>query len=337
MIPRRQTVYLITQILHVFPEAKILVLAPRTRDARGIWQGLIDEHTGEFIGLCVHSVYRPGRCVVGTVAPRCFSADIVVVANAEEMTGERATEHIQRATSAMTRVYTLISRSDALTYKQQLLIEAMSGPVIYTAADMSTQPTIKLYDVEPPPMTPPPNQKAAKAISALERKRALWHDDRRNDFIASIAEAVAAGDMNKLWEMPLFLDVEELYSDKPSVAILVESKEHGLELIKRLPQWPLRTRHGDITHPNYQMGDQLDHDHLIVTLAYLRERGVDTDVLIQASGHRSHPTRQAARPQMGEAATAGELAELAELEGKSTPWAVIRVGDGWQSPGSSSL
>src|SRR5262249_37347187 len=75
--------------------------------------------------------------------------------------------------------------------------------------------------------------------TSLERKRRhVWRAGRRNDFIAALTDALVGRDRATLWGHGLFLGAEDdayFTGPAPSVTVLVESPEHGRELLKRLP------------------------------------------------------------------------------------------------------
>lgn len=130
----------------------------------------------------------------------------------------------------------------------------------------------------------PPWCRSLGLLDALERKRqAYWHNDPRNDFITQISSAIATGDAEKLWQLGLFLDEDGTkMAHFPAVAVLVESTEHGRELLRRLPGWRLLNR----TPGSKQVlaaGARLDK--VIFTLARAGTLPtIDTDVVIRADG-----------------------------------------------------
>lgn len=141
----------------------------------------------------------------------------------------------------------------------------------------------------------PPEFRSVSGLTELGRKRRYcWHNEQRNDLIAVLANAFWNGDREQLWKHGLLLTKDQdvfLTADTRSVAILVESTEHGRELCRRLPGWKLwdavpRPAQPD-RHPTDapSIWDLGVLNKVVFTLmqASLMEN-VYTDVLIVASG-----------------------------------------------------
>jgi hypothetical protein len=129
-------------------------------------------------------------------------------------------------------------------------------------------------------MLPVPFHRARTPADALGRKRALyWRNGPRNDFLAAVARAVVAGRRTtpprpvypESWPMPR----------KPAVAVVVESPEHGRELLRRLPGWRLRAAAG-CTYP--EAAESGNGVGIVATESYLAESGASAHVLVRATG-----------------------------------------------------
>jgi hypothetical protein len=121
----------------------------------------------------------------------------------------------------------------------------------------------------------------------------MWDNDRRNEAIARLAAALAAGDMTAPWEYGLFLDDDpDLRScAERRVAVLVESPEHARTLGRLLPGWRVLCADGaDLGTVGRAgaagVGPEVRDDlpgRAIVTWLHARGR-IEADVVIRADG-----------------------------------------------------
>jgi hypothetical protein len=137
------------------------------------------------------------------------------------------------------RVYGFVPPDLRLSVATRLGLLARFGPIHRAPSPCGAEAAVTVLWVQPP-WAPPVGD-----IPALERKRlAYWRDDERNDLIATVATAFRAADQRTLWEHGLLLadgdDGGVLGQGTPAVTVLVESTEHGRELLRRLPCWELR-------------------------------------------------------------------------------------------------
>jgi hypothetical protein len=157
-------------------------------------------------------------------------------------------------------------------------LESQLGPVIDSVPDPTCQAAeVRVLVADSPPVAFP------GCVDALDRKRrTIWRCNRRNAAVAEIAEALAAGCLEPLWQHGLLLDSDDAFrhvaGHGPRVAVLVESPEHGRALkTKLLPDWRLLTGVAaaeDRTAPL---------DRAIVTLVHAASlEQCDVDVLVRA-------------------------------------------------------
>ena len=114
----------------------------------------------------------------------------------------------------------------------------------------------------------------------------MWHHKERNKLVAAVAEAAVSSDTASLRR--LGLRNEHLaalrHSKDPAVNVLVESPEHGRELLSLLPEWPLLADGSAAINPASH-GDTPDTvGPAIVTTAYAAQHVLDPDVVIRATG-----------------------------------------------------
>lgn len=123
--------------------------------------------------------------------------------------------------------------------------------------------------------------------NGLIRKRChLWHNEKRNQQIATIAESFADGNWDRLTACGITVDAiqqqRQAIGQHPHIAILVESPEHARSLRRVLPGWRMATgrRLADQHLPTFP----LDAQRVIITQARARAAGLAADVIIRADG-----------------------------------------------------
>jgi len=156
-------------------------------------------------------------------------------------------------------------------------LEAMSGQVIYEIEP--GRPAVEVLWLQSPQ-----SQACGSGRRSLEWKRTgFWHNDRRNEYIASVARAFVEQSMKKLRKYGVrFQGDKPAYtnSDAPEVVLLVESIEHGRELLKQLDGWMLFDRAaGERSNTT-----EADPRGKIITATRAAMDGLEADVVIQAVG-----------------------------------------------------
>jgi len=158
----------------------------------------------------------------------------------------------------------------------QMRLESICGPEIWSEVD----PPAAVHVV----FVPSPSSTVQPDLTALARKwQAIWHNDQRNDAIAELATAIVTGDAQTFSRRNenLTQQLSQL-SPRPRTAILVDSPEHGRQLIKRLPDWELITACPD---EDGCIEDASGPNHLeIITEAIAATDGIEADVMVVASG-----------------------------------------------------
>jgi hypothetical protein len=167
------------------------------------------------------------------------------------------------------RTYGVLLTSERLERRSQLLVEGILGPPIFEVPDPRGPRSRVVILTFEPPWSPAP-----LGLSALERKRqCIWRADLRNHAVAEVAEAIAAGDVERLWPHGLLL--EQQRADPRRVAVVVESPEHARALLAALPGW----------HP-FDAGAVLDRTVLTIVQAS-RLAAADCDAILWAAGGTS--------------------------------------------------
>ncbi|MGE0760106.1 MAG: hypothetical protein AB7O38_24045 [Pirellulaceae bacterium] len=157
----------------------------------------------------------------------------------------------------------------------RLVLEAIYGPVIYCDPALRD----RLYGATVV-FTAPQYGIDWLPKDALDRKRALWSDRRRNAHIVRTALDVPTG---RLPDVTAANTDNGVAIDDPTVVIVVESVAHALHLHRLLPDWSLLT--GQLEQDlrrEYQSGEP--RGHTIATFLGAAAVGVHADVVVRADG-----------------------------------------------------
>lgn len=270
----------IAVICQRFRYANILVMVGTEKRAWQIWNGLV-EHLADDVALYTHSNYDRASCVVSTYRSlELRLGDIIILPEPVEAIGKRASDIISLLQKRQRRTYALVQPNVRLSPREQILLEQLTGPVIYDPCPQKVAVYVSMMDVHSTPVV--------DETDGLTWKRtAYWLNDRRNVAIAAIAQGAAGGDMAAFWDAGILLDEKEDYLQNivPSdVTVLLESTEHGRELHRLLPDWHLRhLRPGESITAAPAAGIQGPAGE-IATVAYAAQHGVQAGILIRTDG-----------------------------------------------------
>lgn len=163
-----------------------------------------------------------------------------------------------------------------------LTLEAFFGPVV---ADLTRlEDTLTSVTVVWLPAAAYP---AGRPSTSLDRKRdVFWKNAARNQLLAIVAAALGDGDQRALQSAGVDsikqLVQPRLDTDGLTVAIVVENREHGRQLLSHLPRWSL------IDAPDKVLLLGEIPRQAIVTLPVAQECWPDADVVIYAAGNGDH-------------------------------------------------
>jgi len=283
-IPRRDVCSAIVATCRGFPAANIVIVAANKRQGRyylRVLRNLFGDSVGKaFGGICdVDTRITVSGYKYLHVREGRQRVDIVLLPDATSMMSDSAQKQLGSIELAPYRLFAFVPPASPFGTSRQsrLLAEMVAGRAIWR-----TGPETARVEVRRPEMASFPN---AKGLWGIERKRSLfWTNGSRNDRLTAIATAFAERDARRLFE--LGIEVPEVFpptNDQPwNVSMLVESVEHGRELLRRLPEWRLIGGvDGEIHHG---VRDDVARGR-IVTLAYTTKHNIAAHVLIRASGN----------------------------------------------------
>ncbi|MBL8824610.1 MAG: hypothetical protein JNJ77_18640 [Planctomycetia bacterium] len=263
-------------ICQLFPHAEIVVLAKTKRQSKKVSEHLIKKF-GQPVrrGGDVNSD-SGARITVGPPTKKTLSLIsmpmILVVLDVDDLLNKRGEElfHSLMDHCTLDRLIGFQSDIKQRPYPE-MYREAIFGPKRYRTARWLRQVMVAFALA--------PRQDKLHHTNALERKgRRIWSSGVRNDRVASLASAIAQGQIWKLERYGIYPEVIQ-YLSRPfkRVIILVENLVHAQELQCRLPGWGILAK--GVSSP--VLPSQNDN---IVTISYAAHHGLNADIIIQAVG-----------------------------------------------------
>jgi hypothetical protein len=158
------------------------------------------------------------------------------------------------------------------------VIEGMFGPVVYRPDNWTICPAVCATWLAAPAYPP------ALWANALRRKRDMfWQNSHRNQQIALTAQALQQGNTCRLRKLGLDEVAKLMRSSQenaPTVAIVIESPEHGRELVQGLPGWRLDLASESISPKS----DHSLKQNTILTLSRALKSKVVAEIVVYAAG-----------------------------------------------------
>jgi len=267
-------------IRQFFPKANILIPVSTRKFAWYLWRELRG-FAGSGVRLNRGSwPTKPPPCMVTTYMPleTCIPEhwDIILLPDAAHATHKLSSGAMGVFVGSPCRCYSFVRPGQQMGRRSRIRLEAMSGQVIYEIEP--GKPAVEVLWVQPPQQDP----NRCERRSLEWKQTTYWHNTLRNQFIAEAARAFAAKDVKRLRACGVrFQDGEPALanSETPKVVLLVESIEHGRELLKRLDGWALLD--GAADGRNYTDSGARGE---IITATRAAASGLDADVVIQAVG-----------------------------------------------------
>lgn len=340
-----------------FSEARVLVVAKSREAAKHVQDGLRKYVDGAVnLGSEVDWAEQSRLSVVtADTFATCNGDDwdVVLFVGQETVLGKQAFDRAVRMQDQL-RFCFRVQQGREPGQHESLRLSAACGSVIHDARHCEHRPpTVRVIVAWLPVINlnvvagRDDDRHNLHTCPALQRKRsAIWRNDIRNNTIAGIAQAIVDSDTNTLWQHGLLLNADANYLQdaygQPRVAILVESAEHGRELLKRLEGWELiaDTRSGvaDTGSRAAETGSGVTDtrcgaantrsrakgvkpsalSRVIITETAASKLDLAIDVLIRASG--------------GDAALASEIANCGRTSGSKAPTQLlVDFADDWDA------
>jgi hypothetical protein len=282
IVPKyRDRLWYVSELCKQFPESNVLVVANNIAQAaeaanalreltdRGVTSGSEWWHSEPpFIHVDV----------VGTITGRSvIDWRFVIVLDAELLSLTVTSQLVQMFGSILIGFLGRDERQ--LNERDRAQIEDLFGPVVYRSGDEIDYTSVTVAWLAAP------TYPAIQPASPLERKRMFfWQNAARNRLIAHAAQAIRQNDQQMLRRLvldkPAAALMQTVNKSGPKVAIVVESVEHGRELCRLLPDWPLRYAGDNPDAPD----DLFINSSAIVTLAMTERSPLLVDVVIYAAG-----------------------------------------------------
>lgn len=280
-------------LVSTFANQRVLIVARRRRELRGLHRRLT-----RAAGISVYqdiyaaSADPSGKLVVSSYRFASMrnpddSWAAIVFLSPDAILGpsiiENADWHANRSL-----MYCLRPACAKLSQHEELQLEYFCGQVIHSYSGTQQRASVQVLMVDGP--YNPVSGRLNSDSAAVELKTGLyWQNLHRNLLIATLATAMRTGDENSIIpHVPALRRPEplEFAIQQPTVSVLVQNREHALELQKLMPDWPI------VCSTSTQFPDVC----CIVTELAGSKLEITSDVLINASGNElTESTRFPAR------------------------------------------
>jgi len=221
--------WIICQVCKLFPRTKILIVAPGRAEAKTVRDRLLGIFPEHEVGLIGSGRDEPGRrvtvCVrnsLGKIIDReQHVCDILMYDEVHTAAGPKTSQILARVDNC--KMFGFTASAEMRSDKADMLVEAYFGPVIHETTYQESQDrgnvvpiTVIMRSVTEGPAL------ASKTSTALNR-HGLWRNKTRNKQIAE--------------------DASKLSANGEQLLITVATVEHGLELLRHLPDFVLVYNH----------------------------------------------------------------------------------------------
>ena len=273
-------------IVNLYPKAHVLIPVATRKTAWKVQDELFKEDAGwgvHLLGGKEGWPQEPYRCMVCTFSrlQTCHTEDWEIVllpdplgATGDQNSGAMASLHGD-FDKKIHRVYSFVRPGLRLGRRDRIRLELLSGQVIHRLGPEKAG--IRVLWLPTPACSA-----IDKDATALEfKRRAYWHNDRRNDYVAAVARSFDSMDADKLREYGVsFRGGQAVLRNAPEsvIVVLVASTEQGRELAKRLPGWKL------VSAVAGSDSKEVESARSIVTETRASKSTIDADLIIRAGG-----------------------------------------------------
>ena len=279
-------------IIHLYPKAHVLIPVATKATGRRIHRQLNDGPMDQGVRLIGTSwPSTPCRCLVTTFTPM-FAAnldpwEIILLPEIRGAVSDWGVHAMGGTfgdyTKVAHRIYSFRLPHVRLGRRDSLRLEVVSGEVIHRRGPQYAGVRVLWL---PTPSCPP-----VESNEGLEYKRlAYWNNGRRNDYIATVARAFVNRDGHKLSTYGIPYDNDEptlRHYPHSKLVMLVESPEHGRQMLKRLPAWEYRDAVPTRTPAPIPTTGILP-DGWIVTSVRAVQEPIPADIIIYAAGSQGN-------------------------------------------------
>lgn len=232
---RKDLIEAMRSVILLYPKARVLIPVGTKKIANEICDKLNAVAMDFSVGLRGRRWPNPPpRCLIcmfSAIDAFCTKGwDIILLPDVEGATSEvgaRAMAQFNgRWDQEAHRVYSFFQRGERLDRVDRIRLEAMSGPVICRVSPTDAKVQVLWL---PTPRCPAVDWNVPRLTF---KRAAYWHNDRRNDYVAAVARAVANRDSSKLHKYGFpFSDGEPIlrHPEHPKIVLLVASTEQARE------------------------------------------------------------------------------------------------------------
>ncbi len=217
--------FCLRQIAGVFREAKIDAVVQSVGLATDMYKILAGQLPS--VGICCGSKKKLGRRVMiytaGSLHHSPFDADIVIGDEIHELATDTIMGKLAKYKHA--KLFGLSASHNKRLDKADFELEGVFGPIRLTVTDEESREHGIVVPIRNFWHSVPCNPNPAEGLTGHERmKYGVWRNDCRNDIIAAVPDR---------------------YEPDEQILIIVQTLDHAMELLKRLPNYKLCYAPGD--------------------------------------------------------------------------------------------
>lgn len=285
-VPRGRQRAVVAGVISAFLEkSRILIVCTTVKETRMMAAGI-----SNYVGTDVAAVNggtwcSPCRVVCGTYRSYARAEpndwNVLIYADARHALCEEGVGW--RRFFSRHRVYAFLDPRCELSQKDQIQLEILAGPIIYSSQRRERGEVEVVF-------APVKEEHLPVFADPRRQRERLWFQAARNKVIVQVAEGFAQRDPGKLWEADILTSLPDPFTGwhfGPHVVIVTQSVEHARLLSKKLPGWQLLD---SLPQPpkqtqNLEWSQWLVPNRSIVTAVRAAQyKSFNADVVIMAAG-----------------------------------------------------